>query len=291
MPTAQMTIPTKPRLPRYRRVSKKPLPHTPSKRDQDILAALSTYHFLTAEQLTRLLFPSLHSLSYCRERLKKLFHARLVDRLYLARSPYGSPLTVYSLSQKYQPAHRSPWFLEHHLHTVNFVISLRAYCQTRPDLELGKIVLERELRTNPVKVKAGSVIPDCYVQVYLRKDGRQLVMPLAVEIDRGTQPGKAWRRKIQRYLACVKQSAQVQWGSQYLTVVVVTTGGAERRVNLVRIGERELEQQGQTSQADLFRIASADLDQETPQGLCQGQRWYIPFQTKPVALLPEEPRA
>jgi hypothetical protein len=74
--------------------ARRPRAHRLSERDREILRALEDYPFLTAEQVARLVFGGLASLSYVRERLKLLWHAHLVERLFLHRSPAGSARAV-----------------------------------------------------------------------------------------------------------------------------------------------------------------------------------------------------
>src|SRR5437879_786458 len=101
------------RLPRYAR-ARHPVEHRLTMRDQDILTALGTFPYLTAEQVARLVFGGVGSLSYARDRLKRLYHARLVDRVPVQQSLYGSPLPVYTL-QKRNPVRRDGDFMAHTL--------------------------------------------------------------------------------------------------------------------------------------------------------------------------------
>jgi len=262
-----------------------------SQRDQQLLDALATYPFLTIRQLCQLVFGRLSARTYCATRLARLYQARLVDRLYLARSYRGGSLAVYTLRRR-NKVQRSPYFLEHTLATLDFILAVRAYCQGRDDLELAQVVLERELRREPVRVQEGSrgvpVVPDCYLQLTWHCNGRAYTLPLALELDRGTQTSRVWRAKVRRYLAFVARGYPERFGTHALTVVVLTTAGPKRLRTLVQAIEGELTRLGQRQQADLFRIASADLAREEPREVLARPRFSVPFQQGAVPLLPEE---
>lgn len=275
------------RLPRYKRAAK-PLPHRLTKRDRDILEALMTYGFLTALQLCRLLTGSKSPLSYFRDRLKKLWHAHLVDRLFLPRAPHGSPLTVYTLKRR-NPTYRSLYFLEHHLATMDFLLAVRALTQNN-NVEVSQVTLEGQLRKNPVKVKEGTrevaVIPDCYLKLLLHSAGQSYELAWCVEIDRGTQSSStAFRRKAARYLAFAQGPYQEAYGTTAITIVIITTAGQKRLDNLTRALEDELLHLEQLGQADLFRLTSADLAHERPEKLFKEPRFRVPFSAERVPLI------
>lgn len=278
------------RLPRYRRAAR-PLAHLLSKRDQDILEALNIYPFMTALQLSRLVFQGESSLSYCRERLKELYHAHLVDRLYLPRAPHGSPLTIYTPKRR-NPTQRSLYFLEHSLSIIDFMLAVCSLSQTE-HLQLSKVILEGELRKHPVKVNDGkrevAVIPDCYLKLILHTKAPNQSYELAwcLELDRASMPSQAFRKKISRYLAFAQGPYQKAYGTTAITVVIITTAGKKRLTSLTQAVEHELIKLGQTSQADLFRLASADPAQENPKDLFEKPRFHIPFRKEPVSLIPE----
>src|SRR4051812_49148586 len=87
------------RLPRFERVARF-RPVTIGRPKHLILAAIGRYHYLSAPQLTRLLYAD-GSLTFVRHHLMELFHARFLQRLYLRTStPHGSPLAIYALDRR-----------------------------------------------------------------------------------------------------------------------------------------------------------------------------------------------
>jgi hypothetical protein len=273
------------RLPRYKR-ARRALHHEPTLRDRQILDALAAYHFLSAEQACRLVFGSLGSLSYCRDRLKRLYHAHLVDRVPLQRGLYGSPLPVYTPRQR-NPVQRDVYFLEHTLATTDFILAANALCQ-QDSFTLVELVHERDLRKRPVRValtdRHEAVIPDAYLRVVI-DDRYELAWCL--ELDCGTESSRAFRRKVSRYLAFAAGPYQERFGTPAMTVVVVTTAGPRREASLVAAIEQELFALGCEDQGDLFRVASAHASSESPEALFLGRRFRVPFQSAPVALVPE----
>lgn len=273
------------RLSRHQRV-RKPALHRPSHRDRQLLATLATYPFLTAAQLCRLVFGGPSALSYCRDRLKRLYHAHLVDRLFVARALYGSPLTVYTLPRR-RPSARSMLFLEHTLAVTDFIVAVHERCRSEW-LVLDEVIQERELRRSPVRVDheghSVPVIPDAYLRLVL---AGEYELAWCLELDRGTEPSRAVRRKIGRYLAFAAGPYQAAFGTTALTIVIVTTAGARRLATLIGAVEDELEAAGQEHQADLFRLTSADLTHESADTLLLTPRFWVPFQSEPVVLVPE----
>lgn len=272
------------RLPRHRR-ARRPMSHRLSPRDRELLGALDTFPLLTAAQLCRLIFGSLRSLSYCRDRLKRLYHAHLVDRLFLTHVPHGSPLTIYAPPRR-TSTQRSVWFLDHTLAVADFIVAIVALCGD--SLILQQLVQEAGLRRNPVCVTEGDrnvpVIPDCYLRLVL---WGSYELGWCVEVDRGSEPSRVIRRKVSRYLAFAAGPYQSAFQTTALTIVVVTTAGARRLAHLIAAVEDELEARNATDQADLFRLTSADLAHEEPAALFCARRFWIPFQHEPVSLLPE----
>src|SRR4051812_4663718 len=87
------------RLPRFHRVASFP-DVTIGRPKHLILEAVGTYHYLTADQLARLLF-SPGSLTYVRDHLKELFHAGYLSRLFPPTlAPRGAHKAVYALDRR-----------------------------------------------------------------------------------------------------------------------------------------------------------------------------------------------
>ncbi len=279
----------KSRLSRYSRASR-PIPLSLTRRDEDIRQALAEFNFLTASQICRLVFGSESAISYCRKRLKMLYHAHQVDRLFLFRSPHGSPRTVYVLKHR-NPSARSQYFLEHSLAVTDFLLALRSL-QRNGSIELMKVVSERELRKNPIRVRVGgedrALVPDCYVSLHLHHQRQTYEMNWAVEVDRATETQAVFSaRKVLSHLALAHGPFQQLFHSTALTVVIITTGGQKRVAALIQAVENTLGRLALSKDADLFRIGTADLASDDPAHIFLDPCFKIPFQQEPVALIPE----
>jgi hypothetical protein len=245
---------------------------------------------LTTEQIARLVFGGLASLSYARERLKLLWHAHLVERLFLHRCVVGSPLAVYALA-RHRPLRRHPFFLEHALALANVLIALHQHATLDHRVQVEEVRLDRELAQTPPRVwidgQEVRVIPDAYVRLRLHQAGKDDERAWCLELDRATLPGSAFRVKVRRYLALATGASPAAFRTPGLTIVVVTTGGELRLRTLVEAVERELRVLGQEHHADLFRLASLPRTGEDPVALFTTPHFCVPLHPGPVRLLPE----
>ncbi len=257
-----------------------------TQRDREILQALEQFNLLSATQLCHMVFGGSAAISYCRERLKRLFHARHVDRLFLFRVPTGSPLCVYTLKRR-NSAIRSQYFLEHTLAITDFILAVMGGLRGT-NTELTSIKSEAELRKNPIRVNAGgklaAVIPDCYLSLRHRIDGQTYQINWCVEIDRATEAARAFRRKVRAYLAFAHGPFQRAFKSSALTVIVLTTAGEKRVATLKKAIETEVHAASALDSADLFRIGTRSGVLET-EPLLQTACFRVPFKKEPVSLL------
>lgn len=266
------------------------VPQRLSNRDRQLLGALARFGHLTAIQLCLLVFRRPGSLSYCRDRLRRLASARLVGTVYLHRARYGSALTVYTDVRPHRRTTNSTSFLGHTLAVTDLLLAIRAL--TDGDRRrVTRLDLERELRRAPLIVRVdGSdavLIPDAYLQLVI---AHTYELGWCLELDRGTQSPRAFRAKVARYLAAAAGPYQAAFRTTALTVVIVTTAGARRLAHLIGATEDELEARGRIDDADLFRLTSADPEHEPATDLFGTARWWIPFHPDPVPLVPEAAR-
>jgi len=174
--------------------------------DAPILAALGRYFYLTATQLTRLLYaPTSHT--YAQARLKRLTDANYLQRIFLPRpTRTGSAPFVYTLARKGinaliewgRPVDRryrraevretSYLYLAHTLALNDVLIALELLCRRDPRVRVIALRHERELKRAPVQVRlpdgtTAGVIPDAWVDLRLAGQYQECY---AVELDRGT---------------------------------------------------------------------------------------------------------
>jgi Replication-relaxation len=189
--------------------------------DQRLLLALARYHYLTAAQAGRLLYPALcDQHRYMRRRFQKLVNGRYVLRLRaLPRARYGMAPHVFTLGQSgrqyvqalgvrvapyFRPneEHKAAWhdaFMTHRLAAIDVLIAADMLCRDYA-VTCPRLLAERELRHAPIRVEIptgqGSrrvaVIPDGWFQLSVSGNP---AYSIAVELDRATEDQSAWRRK------------------------------------------------------------------------------------------------
>lgn len=276
--------------------------------DQPLLAALGRYFYLTAAQLTRLLYaPTSHK--YAQARIKRLADAGYVQRLFLPRpTRTGSAPLVYTLARKglnllvewgidvdrrYRPAEvreLSYLYLAHTLALNDVLIALELLARSTPMLEIAELRHERELKLHPVTVtladgsRAG-VIPDAWVDLRLTGERQRYQECYAIELDRGTTEQKAWRRKVAALVAFAAGPYQQPFGSSSLTIAVVATPGPTRSEQLLRWTEAELRQLGREDAGTVFRFTGVPIASARPEDLFRGAAWRAPFAERLEPLL------
>src|SRR3954447_5027949 len=200
--------------------------------DQSILLALARFHYLTAAQALRLLYPNNNDL---RARYTQKLFQRLVDGGYVLRlralpTPrVGSEPHVFTLAKKgreyvqgmgvsvepyFRPSREknasenSP-FMRHRLAAIDVMIAAERLCWDVPEVSCPQMLSERELKRGAVRVEVPpsrhsnsdgprkvAVIPDAWFQLSIN-DGPP--MSIALELDRATEDQKVWRGKVAAY--------------------------------------------------------------------------------------------
>jgi Replication-relaxation len=284
--------------------------------DQSILRALSRYHYVTAAQASRLLYPRLSDKHrYMQRRLKKLVDGGLVLRLRALPTPhYGQSPHVFTLgsrgrkylqnfgvsvharfrrSEARKAAENNP-FMYHRLAAVDVLILADGLCRDY-DVFCPRLLSERDLRRSPVKVELGrgegtrhvAVIPDGWFQLSVASSP---AVSIALELDRSTEDQKAWRQKIAAYAAWAQGPYRDAFETDNLTVAVVTVTKTHRD-RLRDWTLRELTKCSVPELADIFLFTASSPSSTPPFDFFFGNLWHLPHQERPVSLLDlPEPR-
>lgn len=285
-----------------------PRPFIAGPADAPLLGAVGRFFYLTASQLTQLLYaPTSHS--YTQARLKRLADTGYLQRIFLPRpTRTGSAPLVYTLARKglrllaewgspldrrYRPAEvreTSYLYLAHTLALNDVLIALERLCRRDRRARIAALRHERELKLDPLRVRlpdgaTAGVIPDAWVDLRLTDGGQRYQECYAIELDRGTTAQQAWRRKVAGLLAAAAGPYQQRFGTPSLTVAVVATPGARRRDELLRWTEAELRAADREDAASLFRLASLPQTTGSPEQLWLGAGWWTPFDDRPAPLL------
>ena len=265
-----------------------------------ILKALCRYHYLSASQVCRLLYKS-GSLTYVQAKLKALSEAVYVQRLFLPRaSRFGSAPSVYCLSSRgraylqqigisirgrrpSEESRHSYLFLSHTLEANSVLIGAELLTKEMENVQLAAVEHERSLRRHPVYVEVDGdrvgVIPDGWLDFRVNEHEQQCI---ALELDRGTEEQKAWRRKFAALLAYSRGPYQERFGTASLTIAVATTSGDKRMWELLRWSEAQLQES--VGEPDLFRFSSLSPLAD-PREFFLGPYWYRPFDRSAHPLL------
>lgn len=278
--------------------------------DDDILRAALRYPYLSIDQVTRL-FYSPKSRTTASTRLKRLTDAGYLHRM-IVPSRRGNGPFVYALANNglkfladaglsvpkrtrmSQEKEYSYLFFSHTLAVNDFLIHAEQFAANYPDVTIVRQLHEHDLKRQPVYVDDGNggkqaVIPDAYLDLDLAGRYR---MCFALELDRGTEDQKAWRKKVRALLAFVDGPYQQAFGTAGLTVCVIATPdqarlkhGQARLQQLYDWTGDELKDAGKTAEADLFRFASFTPSAATPEHIFLFAGWYKPFSGQAVPLI------
>ena len=276
--------------------------------DLAILSAVARFHYLTAYQTNRLVFPGCHDgFRYARRRLARLVEAGFLLRLKPLSVPHrGAAAHVFTLAtagrrllglqhrsfrpnEEQEKAGNLP-FLEHTLATIDVLIAAELLCRTAP-VSMPRLLVERELRAHPVRVQLVSrdgtqhrsvaVIPDAWFELAV---GDQRPVAIAVELDRGSEDQKRWRAKVEALAAWALGPYREAFGAETLTIATVTPTAA-RREQLRTWTAQELSRIGQPALGEIFLFTSADPVTTSPRTFLFGRCWFEPVAPEPVSLL------
>jgi len=279
-------------------------PQLLGERDEALVRAVALFHFLTAEQLTRLFYRPT-SLEYVRAKLRRLTQAGYLLRLRLPRTTAGNPPFVYRLARggltflaqsgdptqvRFRPSEHQEHaylFLAHTLAVNDVLIAATLASQELPQVILADVQHERDLRHTPVRVKTPQgesmgIVPDAWLDVHLWGKER---MCLVLELDRGTIEQRAFTHKLRGLLAYAGGPYQEQFETASLTILIATTAGELRARKLVQWCERVLRQQHLEAEADLFLITALDPGAITPTRFFLSPIWQQPFEQTPRCLV------
>lgn len=283
--------------------------------DRAILLALSRFHYLTAGQVSRLLYPNLLDENrYAQRRLKRLADAGYVLRLRALPAPrYGQAPHVFTLGQRgrkyltalgmavptyFRPseeakaAENSP-FMEHRLAAIDVLIAADCLCRDYP-VRCPQIRTERELKSGAVRVEvpAGNgtrdtgsrrvaVIPDAWFQLAVAGGAP---ISIALELDRGTEDQQAWRKKVAALAVWAQGPYREAFATDNLTIAVVCPTD-QRRQTLTRWTLAELTGCGQEVLAEIFLFTAASPVTTSPKAFYFAELWHLPNWDAQVSLL------
>jgi DNA-binding PadR family transcriptional regulator len=183
-------------------------------------------------------------------------------------------------------------FLEHTFSINDFLIALELFEERTAGVELLEVRHDQELKRAPdyVETADGRVGVACDAWFRLTADGEPNVV--AVEIDRGTEDQKRWRRKVRALVAWVAGPYREHF-ADLAKIAVIAVPGAKRADDLKHWTELELMAMKSASNAqfnhlawgELFYFTDRDPGTTEPSELFAAPVWYQAFSAKPVTLI------
>jgi hypothetical protein len=292
-----------------------------SERDGHILQAIYTYQYLTLAQITRLFFSarSQRSKNHAGQYLKRLAEEQWLIRFPLPATHKGNRAFVYTLGYmgvKYlhalgfdaspsscqaKPA-PSYQHLQHTLCLNDVLIAAALLPRRVPSVLLADMQHEWILKQKPLHVPSPdipgngrrptgtqmtTVIPDAWLDFRLSLNGITSQTAVWLELDRGSEEQKQFRRKVRGlYEASCSETYRQEFGAQTITIAFATTAGEKRREQLRQWTKQELLLLQKILDADLLLFTSlpptGDLD---PEWLFLSPVWTTPLTNTPVPLL------
>ncbi len=271
--------------------------------DQKMPVGLYDLRLATAEQLCRLFYkPGM--LKTVKKRLKVLADNGFVQADCIPTKRFKSPY-YYALDTKGMRYLESIGFDTDAAFRPDKAVS-ESYLHIRHALELNDVVIaawrlkdisnnpcyvhehrdERKFKREPLKFSYdGSdrqLIPDGFLDIRIRRNERNLRLPLLVELDRGTEQKEHFQRRIRMYKALLSSGAYQQLSRINSVTVAFTTFISEKRVHEMR-GWTLAELADAPQLATVFRFAELPQPLE-PQHLLFEPRWYSVTDGQPEAL-------
>jgi Replication-relaxation len=283
--------------------------------DEAILLALARFHYLTAAQISRLLYPRMQDRNReAHRRTKDLADAGYIERLGATPKPqYGKRPNVCTLTDKgrkyvqamgasvqphFRPveekrAYANYPFMRHTLAAIDGLIAAERLSWDY-DVSCPRMMTERDLKHSVVRVdvpagangqnsRSVAVIPDGWFELQV---GDGPAIAIALELDRATEEQKAWRNKVAAYNVWAGNEGPYAdvFETNSLTIAVVCPH--ERRAKqLLEWTLKELRLRNAEDFAEVFLFTHASPETTDPYQFFFGPRWLTAHQNKPIALL------
>lgn len=281
-----------------------------------LLRDLATLHQATAEQLTRLNYKS-GMLTTVKARLKDLTDASYTLSLFhpAIKLPYvyclgrkglqylaaqGLEVRDYFRPSEEKQTEQNFLFREHMLSLGDVLIHALLFERANPAYRIEKLQHERFFKNQPIKVpvqrsgreETRTLIPDAYLEfIRTLESGKETKIPVLLELDRGTEEQKHFRRRIRSYIIFLKSFAfeSVFQVKSAMTVAFATTKN-HNRVDKMREWTRTecalTHEPKWLLNLFLFTGLPSSIEEIEPSQLFLDPVWYAPgLDTDPVSLL------
>ncbi len=282
-----------------------------------LLHDLHTLHRATAEQLTRLNYkPGM--LNTVKARLKDLSDNHYVLPLShpSIRLPYmyaldrkglnylhslGADIQEYFRPGREEETAKNFHFREHMLAISDILIAALLFEKSFPSFRISTMLHERYFKNHPIiatytksdTVETKTLVPDAYVEfAYTHQSGKIDSLPVLVELDRGTEDQKFFRKRIRAYIVFLKsRTFRTVFDIDNITIAFPTTADHNRVQKMQEWTQKELPLTNEPSwlgQLFLFTLLPENMGELEPRHLFLDPVWYTPSDAlQPVSLLGE----
>lgn len=192
-------------------------------------------------------------------------------------------------------------FREHMLAISDLLIHALLFAKSAPAFRLERLSHERVFKNNPIKAtyvrnnktETKTLVPDSYLEfIQTKEGGKEVKIPIILELDRGTEEQKFFRRRLRAYIVFLKShSFETIFSVKSMTIAFATTKD-HNRLNKMREWARlefSLTQEPRwLSDLFLFTALPEHIEEIEPRQLFLDPLWYLPGEdTPPVSLLGE----
>jgi hypothetical protein len=278
------------------------------KAGEKIIVALAEFDYLTAAQVTRLLYAPT-SITHVQEQMKLLVDHDLA--IAVGGKGLNLPL-IYTLSGKgrhyahllgapirkrFRPSEvadtgHNPYFLKHTMSVIDVLIAARLLAQAVPGIVLTRMYTERELRrkiyvevpeprlTRPERI---CIEPDAGCKFRVQETWEDLVF---IEVYRNLPPAE-WRfkQKIQGYVSYLASGQhEALFASPALTIAVIAETG-QMATTLKRWAEDALQDLGRPEEGEMFFFCGLDTASASPEEMYLSPVWQNAFSDVKTSLL------
>ena len=266
-----------------------------------ILIALAEFQYLTARQLTKLLY-ALSSLVYVQKQLKSLSDEGLIVALpgRFVSMPYVYTLTgkgyAYTAGLGMPPAKRvrsseerekarNVFFIQHTLAVSDVLISARLLSQTHPDIVLTRMYTERELKRK-IYVETPSKVciePDASCEFTIQETVQDF---LHIEVYRNLPPAE-WRfkQKIRGYVTMLDTGVHEALFHTPALSIAVFAQSKEMAQILKQWTEEALQEMNRPEEGEMFFFSSVNPATASPEELFLSPVWQQAFGDTKTPLL------
>jgi hypothetical protein len=281
------------------------------KGSEKILLALGEFDYLTARQITRLLYaPSSHA--YVRKQLNSLAAQYLVfvlpgrfitlPRVYTLTAKGYAAIKEMGIPQvkRVRPAEERKkahnlMFLQHTLAVTDVLIATRLLSQTHPDIVLARIYTERQLRRKiavtlparageqPIHRRTIFIEPDASCDFFIQGTWQDF---FHIEVYRNLPPAE-WRfkQKIAGYVTYANSGQhEALFHTPALSIAIFATT-EQMAATLKRWTEEILTELGRPEQGGRFFFCILDTATASPQEMYLSPVWEQAFGTAKTPLL------